>query len=350
MSTPRPSVPSPAPGAAPPAGAAVIRPYRPARGLGNGHVQTILGKFLRPRTPLPVRRERIETPDGDFLDLDFVRGARADAPPVLVLHGLEGAASRSYIHNTFRALLEAGLAPVGLNFRGCSGEPNRTVRAYHSGETGDVGMVVDLLAERGGRPAGLVGYSLGGNVTLKLVGELGVRARERVGAAAAISVPFDLAAGADRIGTGLMGRIYTRYFMRSLLRKVELKADLLRDACDLADVRRARTLRQFDEAATAPLHGFESARDYYERSSSAAFIAHIRVPTLILHSEDDPFLPSDRIPAAAMAANPWVTPVITRRGGHVGFIEGGLRRPRFWAEETLASWLAATLDPAPARR
>ena len=320
-----------------------IRPFRPAPGLGNPHVQTILGKFLRPEPEVAVRRERIVTPDGDFLDLDFVLGARDGAPPVVVLHGLEGATTRRYMRTTFRHLLDAGLSPVGLNFRGCSGEPNLTSRAYHSGETGDVGLVLELLAGRFGARVGIVGYSLGGNVTLKLVGERGEAAGEHVAAAVAVSVPFDLAAGADRISAGLMGRVYTRYFMRSLVSKIERKADLLKEACDVGAVRRARTLREFDDAVTAPIHGFESAADYYARSSSAEFIEGIRVPTLILHSADDPFLPPDRIPRRAMEENPWVTAHVTERGGHVGFIEGSLARPRFWVEETLAGWLAGAM-------
>jgi predicted alpha/beta-fold hydrolase len=317
--------------------------FQPAVGLGNPHVQTILGKFRRPVFGIPLRRERIETPDGDFLDLDFAGGEAASGPPVVVLHGLEGATSRGYMINTYRVLLEAGLRPIGLNFRGCSGEPNRTARAYHSGETEDVGLVLERLAARFGGPVGVVGYSLGGNVALKLAGERGDAACDHVGAVVAVSVPFDLSAGSDRIGQGVMGRVYTRYFMRNLLRKVELKADLLREVCDTAAIRRTRTIRQFDEAATAPLHGFASAADYYERSSSARFVAGIRVPTLILHSEDDPFLPPDRIPRREMEGNPSVTPVITRRGGHVGFIEGSIARPRFWAEATLAGWLREQL-------
>lgn len=329
--------------AAPAPPRADVPSFRPAFGIAGAHVQTVLGKFLRPRLEIALRRERIETPDGDFLDLDFAGGDGAIGPPVVVLHGLEGATSRRYMLNTYRALLEAGLRPVGLNFRGCSGEPNRTARAYHSGETEDLGLVLELVADRFGGRVGVVGYSLGGNVTLKLAGERGEAAREHVGAVVATSVPFDLAAGADRIAEGIMGRVYTRYFMRNLLRKIEHKTELLREVCDPAAIRRARTLREFDDAATAPLHGFDSAADYYERSSSARFIAGIRVPTLILHSEDDPFLPPDRIPRREMEANPWITPVITRRGGHVGFIEGSISRPRFWAEETLAAWLARAL-------
>lgn len=323
--------------------------FRPARGLGNPHVQTLAGKVLRPSLDIRLHRERVETPDGDFVDLDFAGWPPAGpddmdaAPLVLVLHGLEGTSRRRYMTSTYHALLEAGLRPVALNFRGCSGEPNRTVRAYHSGETEDLRFVLELLRDRFGGPMGLVGYSLGGNVALKFLGEAGDQARPLVAAAAAVSVPFDLAAGADRIEEGLLGKVYTHYFLTKLRAKVRQKTDLLRDVCDPDQVLRVRTVREFDGAVTAPIHGFRDADDYYDRSSSAAFIAGIRTPTLILHSRDDPFLPDDRIPLAAMEANPHVTPVITERGGHVAFVGGSLFRPDFWAERRLAEFLGSWL-------
>ncbi len=320
-------------------------PFRPAPGLSNPHLQSIAGKVLRPGVDVLLRRERLELPDGDFVDLDFAgveeRGGRR--PQVLVLHGLEGTADRPYMRTTYAALLDSGLSPVGLNFRGCSGEPNRTPRAYHSGDTADVRFVAERLRDRFGGPCGIVGYSLGGNVTLKLLGEMGEAASGLVGAAVAVSVPFDLDAGCRRIGEGLMGRVYTAYFMRSLLRKVRGKADVLDGHVDVAAVLAARDLRAFDEAMTAPVHGFADAADYYTRSSSQRFINGIRVPTLVIHAEDDPFLPPERIPRAAMEANPAVTPLITRHGGHVGFIAGSILRPRFWAEEMLAAFLAERL-------
>lgn len=326
------------------------RPFRPARGLGNAHVQTFAGKILRPTHDIPLHRERVETPDGDFVDLDFAgwpgtpsAGAEPEAPLVLVLHGLEGTSRRRYMTATYQALLDVGLRPVALSFRGCSGEPNWTARAYHSGETGDVRFVLELLRDRFGGPLGLVGYSLGGNVALKFLGETGEAARAMASAAVAVSVPFDLAAGAARIERGFIGRIYTRYFLSKLRRKIREKRDLLRDVCDVDATLRARTVREFDEVATAPVHGFRDAADYYARSSSAGFIAGIRVPTLILHSRDDPFLPEDRIPVAAMEENPHVTAVLTERGGHVAFVGGSIRRPDFWGERTLASFLARTM-------
>jgi len=326
--------------------------FRPARWLGNPHVQTLAGKVLRPSLDIALHRERVETPDGDFLDLDFAgfpptAPAAADpAPLVLVLHGLEGTSRRRYMASTYHALLGAGMRPVALNFRGCSGEPNRTSRAYHSGETGDLRFALELLRDRFGGPLGLVGYSLGGNVALKFLGESGKDGRALVAAAVAVSVPFDLAAGAARIEKGLLGKVYTHYFLSKLRSKVRQKADLLRDVCDPDAILRARTVREFDDAMTAPIHGFRDAADYYGHSSSAAFIDGIAVPTLVLHSRDDPFLPEGRIPMEAMEANPHVEAVLTDRGGHVAFVSGSVFRPDFWGERRLAAFLAERLGPA----
>jgi uncharacterized protein len=327
--------------------------FRPARGLGNAHVQTFAGKVLRPTLDIELHRERIETADGDFLDLDFAGwppvspDAMADSPLVLVLHGLEGTSRRRYMTSTYHALLGAGMRPVALNFRGCSGEPNRAVRAYHSGETEDLGFVLELLRDRFGGPLGLVGYSLGGNVVLKFLGERGGAARDLVTAGVAVSVPFDLAAGAKRLERGLLGRLYSHYFLSKLRRKLREKEELLRDACDVNAALRAPTVRAFDDAVTAPIHGFHDASDYYDRSSAGRFVSGIRVPTLILHSRDDPFLPHDRIPGDALAENPHVFPMLTERGGHVAFVGGSVLRPDFWGERMLARFLAEQLGTAP---
>lgn len=328
-----------------------IRPYRAPLWLRGPHVQTIAGKFLRPGPGIALRRERLELPDGDFLDLDFAEAGDHDAPVVLVLHGLEGSARRRYMLVTYRELLARGLRPVGLNFRACSGEPNRLPRLYHSGDTGDVRHVVEHLADRfPDVPMGAIGFSLGGNVLLKYLGEAGEDAGRRLRAAVAISVPFDLTAGAATLERGLMGRIYTVYFLRNLRRKVRAKARLLDGHIDVQATLRARTLRAFDDAATAPLHGFADSADYYRRSSSAAYLERIRIATLLLQAEDDPFLPPDAIPRDAIARNPHLVAGFTERGGHVGFLTRGGgpggRRLRFWAEEEAARFLAAHLPPA----
>lgn len=326
-----------------------VRPFRPAWWLGGPHAQTIGGRFLRERNGVPLRRERLDTPDGDFLELDFAElpGAewtepRRTDPVVLVLHGLEGSAGSGYVLQTLRELAARGLRGVALNFRTCGGEMNRLPRFYHSGETGDVAWILDHLAERfPGAPLGAVGFSLGGNVLLKHLGERGAEAR--VAAAAAVSVPFDLGAGARALERGV-GRLYVGLFLRSLRRKYRRKRELIGEALDARRVLSARTFREFDDAATAPLHGFRDADHYYASCSSARFLEAVRVPTLLLHSADDPFLPAEALPRAAVEGNPALVDGFTGRGGHVGFVGGpGPWAPEFWAEAEAARFLAERL-------
>ncbi|MET0395566.1 MAG: hydrolase [Longimicrobiaceae bacterium] len=325
------------------------RPFRPAPGLRNPHAQTIGGRWLRPRDPLPLRRERVDTPDGDFLDLDFAEapGVSWEAPAaavVVILHGLEGCSQSGYVLQTMRELAARGVRAAALNFRTCGGEPNRLARFYHSGETGDLGFVLRLLAGRWpDAPLGAVGFSLGGNVLLKYLGECGEGALPR--AAVAVSVPFDLAAGAASMERG-MGRVYTARFLRTLRGKYRSKRPLIGDALDGRRVLSARTFREFDDAATAPLHGFRDADHYYAASSSARYLAGIRVPTLLLHSADDPFLPADAVPRAAARANPHITAAFTEHGGHVGFVAGTPWAPEFWAEAEAARFLGEQLEGA----
>ncbi|HEX8243859.1 MAG TPA: alpha/beta fold hydrolase [Longimicrobium sp.] len=326
------------------------RPFEPAWWLPGAHAQTVAGRFLRPRTGVRYRRERLDTPDGDFLDLDWATvpgrpAPPADAPLVIVVHGLEGSAQSLYVLETCRKLWDRGIRSVAMNFRSCSGQPNRLPRFYHAGDTGDVGFVLDRLAEREPRAAlGAVGFSLGGNVVLKYLGERGDDARVR--AAAAVSVPFDLGAGADHLWRTVTGRLYTGIFVRSLQRKYRQKRGVIGDACDARRVLSARGFREFDDAATARLHGFSGADEYYTRSSSAQFLPRIRVPTLLVHAADDPFVPPDAIPHDAIAANPSLVPAMTEHGGHVGFIAGRPWAAEFWAEAEAARFLAGELAPA----
>jgi predicted alpha/beta-fold hydrolase len=231
---------------------------------------------------------------------------------------------------------------LALNFRSCGGEPNRLARFYHAGDTGDLGFVLQWLARREpGVRLGAVGFSLGANVLLKLLGERGDASP--LAAAAAISVPFDLSAGADQLAGSVMGRFYTGVFIRSLLRKYRDKRHLLDGQCDTRRVMAARTFREFDDAATAPLHGFSGVDHYYGSSSSGQFLPRIRVPTLLLHAQDDPFVPAAAIPHAAIAANPRLTAALPEQGGHVGFIAGTPWKPDFWAETEAARFLAGEL-------
>lgn len=328
-----------------------VRPFRPALWLPGAHAQTIAGRLLRSRRPPPLRRERVDTPDGDFLDLDFTTGAVPGRPVVLLLHGLEGSSRRGYALNTYRELETRGVGAVGLNFRSCSGEPNRLARSYHSGETGDLGFVLDWLRERlPGSPFGVVGFSLGGNVLLKWLGERGAAARDIVIACAAVSVPFDLAVCERALDSTMMGRFYVRRFLDTLISKVEAKTNIIGDVIDIHRVRRARTFREFDDAVTAPLHGFAGVDDYYARSSSAPLLGAVRVRTLVLHAHDDPFMPGEAAPFDALRDNPAFQLAVTRHGGHVGFISGPPVAPRYWAEAEVAEYLTAALSTSSQRQ
>ena len=323
-----------------------LRPFRQASWLRGPHLQTVLGKFIRPRLDPGLIRERWETEDGDFLDLDFGPDPSPQAPLVVILHGLEGSTHRAYVRLAMAELLGRGIRPIGLNFRSCSGEPNRRPRFYHSGETEDVAWVLAGLRKRfPHRSLGALGFSLGGNVLLKHLGEVGDAGGNPLQAAAAISVPFDLVAGTRALESGRMGRLYTGYFLRSLRAKTQAKRSLLEGVVDLDRVLAARTLREFDDAATAPLHGFPDAWTYYRESSAAGFLSRIRTPTLLLQSADDPFLPADALPRRAVEASPWLVDGIQSRGGHVGFVERSKgMKPAFWAEQEAARYLAGVLE------
>jgi hypothetical protein len=291
-----------------------------------------------------MTRERWETADGDFLDVDLGPDPSPDAPVCLVLHGLEGSSQRRYVLLACARLLARGVRPVALSFRGCSGEPNRLPRWYHSGETGDPLFVLERLrALHPRRPLGALGFSLGGNALLKLLGERADGGRAVVVAAAAVSVPYDLALGAATLEASFMGRCYARFFLKSLRSKVRSKARALADLLDVQAALAARTIREFDDAVTAPIHGFENAAQYYGASSSSAYLAGIGVPTLLVHGLDDPFLPGEAVPRATIAKNPDLVGLITSRGGHVGFMGGTPWSPHFWAEETAAQFLAVAL-------
>jgi len=320
------------------------RTFRPARWAPGPHLQTLGARLLRPSEGPLVERERLWTPDGDFLDLDWAPDTVEGAPIVLVLHGLEGSAQRRYIRNVARELVRAGVRPVALNFRGCSGEPNLAPHFYHSGKTDDPELVLRILRERHpGRHIGALGFSLGGNVLLKLLGDRADGGRGLVDAAAVISVPYDLAAGCSLLERSAMGRFYTSYFLRSLQAKVRLKNGMLAEFLDLNAARMARTIREFDDLVTAPLHGFESAAAYYAESSSVRYLEGVGVPTLLLHAEDDPFLPPDFIPRKQAEGSPLLHLALQSRGGHVGFLEGTPSRPSFWAEEESARFLGEYL-------
>jgi len=318
--------------------------YTPAWWVPGAHLRTLWGKFVR-RIALETRSERWETPDGDELELrrvDALPDSSPLAPKLLVLHGLEGTVRSHYLLGALAGAKQRGWPADALIFRTCNGEVTRSRRLYHSGETTDLSFVVDrLVREHPGQPLVLAGFSLGGNVLLKWLGEHGDRLPPEIRGAVAVSVPFDLERG-SRFIEGGFARVYTKHFLRTL--KAKARAKLVRDPglFDAGRLDRARTLYEFDDAVTAPVHGFDDAHHYYSSSSSLGFLDSIRRPTLLLSAYDDPFLPPevlDEVRGIA-ASNPFLTAEFHERGGHVGFIAGSSPfAPRYYAEERIFDFL-----------
>lgn len=264
-----------------------VSAFRPHPLLRGAHAQTLLAFLAHRRRPLPWRHERLELPDGDFLDLCHL--GPAEGPVVCLFHGLEGCVRSHYVGGLASALVAYGFGVTFMHFRGCSGEPNRLPRAYHSGETGDIEYLLEILRQRhDGCPLMAVGFSLGGNALLKHLGERDTDTPLR--AAVAVSPPLRLATAANRIDEGL-SRIYQAYLMRRMKASTRVRRRQLGDLpIDTARMERSRSFREFDDCVTAPLHGFRDADDYYGRSSSALWLAGVEIPTLVLHARDDPFL------------------------------------------------------------
>jgi len=316
--------------------------FLPAWFLKSPHLQTVWGRIARPRRLVKLRREVVVTPDDDDLVLDHL-DAPAKTPRVrfVLLHGLEGSSYSVYMQGVLAVIARAGHAATAMNFRSCARDPknlsvmlpNRQRRLYHSGETTDFDYLVRTLrAREPDVPLLAFGASLGGNVLLKWLGEH--PGQTGVAAAAAMSVPYDLGAGADHLERGA-GQFYVGRFLKTLKAKA-----LQRDGLDVAAVRRARSFRQFDDAATGPLHGFTGADDYYARSSSIHFLDRITAPALCISAEDDPFLPRGVLDRARQVAAPPVEFLVTSCGGHTGFISGALPwRCEYWAEELIVKWL-----------
>lgn len=299
--------------------------------MRNRHLHTIYaalrGRFLGAPT---LRRERWESPDADFIDVDFMdgpSGSDGTAPLVVLFHGLEGGSRSHYAIAFARAARERGWRLALPHFRGCSGEINRLPRAYHSGDSAEIDWVLARMrrehARAGTGAAGrvyAVGISLGGNALLKWLGESGAAARERVDAAAAVSAPLDLRISGDALALGF-NKVYTRIFLATMKKKGEAKIARHPGAFDAVAMRRSRTLRDFDNAVTAPLHGFRDTDDYWRRASARPVLSGIAVPTLILNALDDPFVPAAALPDRATLPA-CVTAEFPAAGGHAGFVSG----------------------------
>lgn len=303
------------------------RSYRPAWWLPDAHTATLWGRFGRREPIAATRVERWDTPDGDFLEIVRLLPSAAlpkNAPRLLLFHGLEGGMHSHYTRAIFREAQTRGWGADLLLFRTCGSQPNRLPRSYHSGETTDPAFVIDrIVAEFPEAPLGLIGVSLGGNVLCKLLGERGASMSSQVVGAVAMSVPFDLARASRQIGRGF-GTVYERAFLRSLIPKALAKIARHDELASLATVKNAKTLWEFDDQFTAPLHGFTGAADYYRRASALPFLHRITVPTLLLSAIDDPFLPSAVLEEVRDVAlrNAALTVEFPARGGHVGFTVG----------------------------
>ena len=322
--------------------------YTPAWWVRGPHLQTLWGKFFRRKRIVATRAESWVTPDGDELEIQRLDATLPNAPRVLILHGLEGTIKSHYLQGMLGEIKRRGWAADVLIFRGCNGKQNLVQRMYHSGETTDVDFVARrLINENPGQRLAFIGFSLGGNVLLKYLGELGQNHPAPVSAAVAISVPFDLERGSRHIETGF-SRVYTRHFLRTLKRKAALKLAAYPHAFSKSKLEQAKTLFEFDDAVTSPLHGFDGASDYYHRSSSVHYISDIRLPTLLISARDDPFLPPSVLDTVAKVSrrSAYLLLEITHSGGHVGFVSGrNILGPQYYAERRAVEFIGNQLTP-----
>lgn len=327
-----------------------LPPYTPAWWIPGAHAQTLWGKLVRKRTHIPVRVERWETPDDDFLEVHRLNApaeAAPDTPHVILLHGLEGTARSHYAQGLLGEMRYRGWSADLVIWRSCGTEPNRARRFYHSGETSDLRLVIQrALLQFPHAPIALAGVSLGGNVLLKYLGEAGNDVPDAIVAAAGVSVPFDLARSSANINRDF-SRLYQRYFLDSLKRKAIEKHSRYPDIAPPERIASIESMTDFDDTLTAPIHGFASAADYYARSSSISFLENIHVDTLLLSAIDDPFLPADVLDAVRVIAtrNPHLTVDFKRRGGHAGFVGGrNPLRPVYYLERRVGEFLASRFD------
>ena len=289
-------------------------------------METIFPSLTRRINDIAYQRERITTSDDDFLDLDWVR--QGSKKLVIISHGLEGNSTRAYIRGMARAFLGLKYDALAWNYRGCSDEMNRQRRFYHSGATDDLHTVVQhAIKQNTYQEIYLIGFSLGGNITLKYLGEQ--QPEHIIKKAVTISVPLNLHTSCEKISIR-SNWVYSNRFVKSLKKKVKAKA-ALRNDIDISNIDKLKTLREFDDAYTAPLHGYKNAIHYYTECSSIRFVNNITIPTLIVNAKNDPFLSDDCYPAEMLKDHPFVTFESPERGGHVGFIQLG-KNGLYWSE------------------
>ncbi len=318
--------------------------FRPLSGARNPHLQTLLPRLLRRRTLIKPHWQRLNLPDGDFIDLAWSEDPELakDKPRMVMFHGLEGSVHSPYAHGLLNAWRQQGWLGVVMHFRGCSGEPNKMERIYHSGETEDARFFLNWMTQTyGDVPTGAVGVSLGGNMLACYLAEEGENCRLK--AAVVVSAPLMLEPCSYRLEKG-PSQFYQRYLLNQLKINARRKLKKYPDSLPvtLKQLNAMKRLREFDDAITSKAHGFEDALDYYRRCSALPLLPQVAIPLLIIHAKDDPFMTHDVIPDVKdLPAN--IEYQLTEHGGHVGFVSGSLRRPQMWLEQRIPTWLAPHL-------
>lgn len=319
--------------------------FSPMRGLTNPHVQTLLPRLFRRTIALTPHWQRLDLPDGDFVDLAWSEDPQfaAHKPRVVLFHGLEGSFHSPYIHGLMQVCRQRGWLAVVMHFRGCSGEPNRLNRIYHSGETEDARFFLTWLKARWGQvPTAAVGFSLGGNMLGCLLGQQG--SDVALDAGVIVSAPLMLEPCSARLERGF-SQIYQRYLLSQLKKNASRKLHAWPDTLpvNLSQLKALRRLRDFDDAITARAHGFADATDYYRRASALPLLRSVTKPLLIIHAKDDPFMSDEVIPQNDQLSAT-ITYQLTTHGGHVGFVSGTLRQPELWLEQRVPQWISPYLD------
>jgi len=311
-----------------------MQAYRAPLWLPDGHTQSIYPALFRKIPLTHSHSERMELPDGDFLDVDWHMRSEAlyEKPLLIVSHGLEGSSRRHYVTGLIRAMPEVNA--LAWNYRSCSGDPNRNLRFYHSGATEDLDFVIQQAVARGVKDIYLAGFSLGGNLSLKWLGENAKKASQFVRKAVAFSVPLHLSSSSQQL-TRRENRLYTHRFLQTLLEKVTEKSARYPMDITPSMLTSIRSLYDFDNVITGPLHGFKDAEEYYERNSSLYFLADIQVPTLIVNAKNDPFLSQECLPE--QIDSDFVRIELPDSGGHCGFYPRNYRG-QTWAEQRAAAW------------
>jgi len=318
--------------------------FKPKFGFKNRHIQTLYSSLFRKLPNISLEVERFELNDGDFLECYWHNKPKHSSyiPIVILFHGLAGSYKSPYIQGTMKELANAGFASVIMHFRGCSGLANRLPRSYHSGESGDaLSWIEKIISNYKNSQIFTVGYSLGGNMMLKLLGELGDKSP--ITAAISVSAPMQLDVCANKMDRGF-SKFYQHILLKDLNAALEKKYDKFDMYSHLnmkkAKIKNLKTFWEFDEAYTAPIHGFNSAQDYYTKCSSKQFLKDIKTPTLIIHSSDDPFMTTKILPNENEISK-YITLEVSPYGGHVGFIEGTLFKPEFWLEKRIVTYFTA---------